>query len=582
MRHVPLLLLAGCILTEKMRDAEVCSEAPGDTVVAIDASCVDTTPGSLELTRLWSSNVVAWPRQVHATRSVDADGDGDVDAGDAMSIWVEDDTRVVMLDGAGTFVADYATIADWVFSYAGELDADDPGAELFVSWADRGSPTVGGSAFGEAGERWSVAYSAESPTFPTITDLEDDGVAEVILDGRVLSGVDGSVLATLDGTSLGDALRAVAVDLDGDGEREILGGTQRQSRVGLYAADGTLEATCVHAGYSENVAFAVGNLDADTDGEFVAAGTGFLVTCDTDGTLIARAEDASFDQPNVAGLGELDGDPEPEIVVGDDTRIAVFEHDLTPKWEYVDGDSDSWYTFALADLDMDGRHEVLVHLHDHLRILDGSGTEIVREEIGLGDYDAWMTAPIVADVDADGLAEIVAITTSRVRVFENAAGGWNIPEARYPWPGADRHPRQQDVDGTTLPATDWWNEPGSNVFQGLPAGPADLPDLSVSVVEVDADCGDEACVTLLVGNAGLGAVLGTVDVVVTSTAVGDELASARVVTPLASGVGRYVRVSVPSDRLVDGLTVTVAADDLVPECGLAENVAYWEDVSVCP
>ncbi|MFN7145749.1 MAG: FG-GAP repeat domain-containing protein [Myxococcota bacterium] len=577
-----LLLLGGCF-DELFGPAasECAAPLPPDGVVVVDATCegAPTSP-SWDLSVRDRTPLPAFATELHATRVEDVDGDGLITAADPMQLWVESGLKHLSLhDADTTWRAEHVVGAYRATAAVGELDPTTPGSEILVAWSEQDPSERVGREYLTLGDEGGVFFERESPSAldnPWLTDLEGDGTIEAIVNGRILDATTGAWLADLEGIPQDVYGVNVTADLDRDGVQEII--SRRGNAVDLLNADGSLRNTCrartAHRS-SFMATFAVGNLDGDADGEFVAAGGDFVAVCDTDGTLLTSIE-LGLSQPSSVAIGELDGDPEPEIVVVDGPAAYALDHDLTLKWTYT-GPNWCWFPLSLVDLDNDGLHEVLIHVEQDLKVLSPTGVELAVVDLGNTYSSSWMSQPVVADLDGDGLAEIV-VGDDELFVITNADGGWRVPEAEVGWAGMDHFPGDRAVDGSIPPASPFWLE--SNVWNGHPAGPVGTADLGVAVTDVCVDtCEGDAVVTVAVGNHGVEDLHHAATVEVWSADGGDLLGTTVLAPSLGSGVSRSVAVTVPADRLAEGLAARVSTP--VAECDLVTNEAEWRG-SVCP
>ena len=162
-----------------------------------------------------------------------------------------------------------------------------------------------------------------------------------------------------------------------------------------------------------------------------------------DGTPVAgwpvEAEPEIWNAPAVA---DLDQDGLPEVVVAPrsaENRVYVFQADGTPKagWPQsypggnTDGTAGAYASPVLADLDGDGNLEILLHtLQGRLLIWRADGTPFQGSspEVFTTGADNWDTGtPAVADLDHDGLPEILLPSNSHASVYALKPDGTVLP-----------------------------------------------------------------------------------------------------------------------------------------------------------
>ena len=125
-------------------------------------------------------------------------------------------------------------------------------------------------------------------------------------------------------------------------------------------------------------------------------------------------------------IGNIDEDPYPEIVLLEKQLYSpakLFcwrytpQDGLTTVWEQTHNDSSGQTGLTLFDFNQDGIMELVYRDNQNLRILNGSGKSHITGNDTIQPYDLYsinMSAgtgveyPIVADINGDGFAEIVA------------------------------------------------------------------------------------------------------------------------------------------------------------------------------
>ncbi len=409
---------------------------------------------------------------VNAGRFVDTDGDGIISDDEPMQTWLGAWNRQELIAHDGTSLGSHMTTSYRANATVGEVDTNSPGLEALIRYDISGETDEWIALYGAGGELWSASVPYGVGGVPWLTDLEGDGTPEALLGSLILDATTGNQLSSLEGMPVDNTGAAVAADLDLDGIKEIMAASQYEAtRIGLFDATGASIAECFSTLHHFTfTSFAVGNLDDDDEGEFVAIGAGFAAVCDSDGTLLAQAT-FSFANPGMVGLAELDGDAYPEIVVADHNGVFALEHDLTLKWVDSIVSSPMWdghRPLTLADLDGDCMHETLVRMGNQLFILDQQGA-VIASLLGTSNSTCYVSAPAVVDVDADGLAEILVPNWPTLALVENPLGGWEAQGSSEARPYRDKHPGDRSSLGELPPPMDvHWARPGHNVWQGLP------------------------------------------------------------------------------------------------------------------
>jgi len=336
----------------------------------------------------------------------------------------------------------------------------------------------------------------------SIADLDMDGSPEIIL-GRQVLDANGTLLWTGGGGAASQsnvgAISLVA-DIDGDGSPDVVAGNT------VYNADGTTQWT---AGLSDGHN-AVANFDGDVLPEIVLVSAGSVWLLEHDGTIVwgpvPIPGGGAGGPPTIA---DYDGDGLPEIGIAGASRYVVLEHDGTEKWQTVTQDNSSNRTgSSVFDFDGDGAAEVVYRDELHLRIYRGSDG-FTLFSIPMSSC-TWHEYVLVADVDADGNAEIVAVANNNcglgpqrgVFVFGSITDSW-IP-TRTIWNQHSYHITNINNDGTipTVEADNWltpggdpFNNYRQNVLFGAPVLAA--PDLTASHITVSG-----SDVAARIGNGG--------------------------------------------------------------------------------
>jgi hypothetical protein len=292
-----------------------------------------------------------------------------------------------------------------------------------------------------------------------IADLEGDGTPEVVL-GRTVLEWDGTLRWTGSGAAGYNYQGPISciADLDGDGALEIVAGRT------AYRSDGTIfwdrgagdtpEGFCAIADLYDTSGAGDPVLGRDGVPEVVRVwGATVAVLRGGDGSEISR-----WDHPSATAwwayagpptVADFDGDGLAEIGVAGADRYAVWDVDTgTTLWEQPTDDTSSSVTASTVfDFNGDGTSEVIYNDEEYFRVYNGPDGEVLFEEPN--PSRTRTEEPVVADVDADGNAEIVFIANA-----ETSFAGDHIAEA-------ERLPGLQiwgSADDAWVPARTIWNE----------------------------------------------------------------------------------------------------------------------------
>jgi hypothetical protein len=323
-----------------------------------------------------------------------------------------------------------------------------------------------------------------------IADLDQDGDPEVIAGGRVLSST-GTVefaLPGIPGTT--DGWGPVVADLDLDGSLEIIAGNL------AYNSDGSNHWVNSNATPGLNAAV---QFDNDPNPEIVHVNgvTDTLVIYEHNGAEKWSVLLQSPSHASVPVVADLDGDGAPEVGVVSNYLYSVFNHDGTLKWSKSTLEQGGANGSTAFDFNNDGIWEIVYADGQTIKILSG-GTALWETTFNHGTGKEY---PIVADVDADGHADIVVLDEDSLRVFENANNDW--PSTRSIWNQHAYFSANVSDDGSipqTLPAN-WWQ---ANQFRVNPQpGPIffGTVDLTASYIRV-TQYPSSAVLTVRIGNGG--------------------------------------------------------------------------------
>ncbi len=423
---------------------------------------------------------------------------------------------------------------------------------------------------------------------PGLFDVDRDGFSEVVAGGSLFSeiGVRVWVGEAHQGGHAGLGLPGVGVaaDVDGEGGLEIIaGGT-------VYSTQGQVVCTEGADGYS-----AVVDLDGDGAPEIVVVSADGGVRALTVGCELLWGPVL----PEEAGMGggppviaDLDGDQALDIgYVAHASQFVVLRRDGSPAWTAQLSNAHPFAGASASDLDGDGVLEVLVADEEGLRVLRGTDG-LLLTLAPEGAASLALAAPIVADVDADGAAEIVVAAgggsaEDRLVVFGDVRDRWT--DARNIWNQTAYFVANVN-DDVTIPAAlgAYWEDDRGMRTQPVTASAEPAPNLRLRRVAGAVDlgeCPDRYTLGVGVFNRGSRAV--PAGVFVNTLAPGN---------PNASVMGQTTRRLDPGDEEVlvltfDDLVGMVDVEAIVsrepaeevatPECATDDNVLLLEGIG-CP
>jgi hypothetical protein len=419
-----------------------------DVVVGCDAQA---RPNSFSPALQWSwdgsgaamSQSVATPLVANLT---DDNGDGAVDLCDIPDVVVLgyagswDDARLAVLDGAtGSlhFEIPYPLLGRVMPALA---DIDGDGVVELVA-AERVFNNNNGRlvAFSNEGElRWhgQAQFDSDFQGAISIADLDADGDVELMLGRHVIDHEGNLVWGLVDPTDWD--ISGTSADLDGDGELEVIVGPTAYHHDGepYWEIEDILAFSPAH----------VADVDGDAEAEVVVVMSDELAIIQHDGDYeivpmpaVSRVEGAFHD---------FDGDGQIDLLTGEETDITQLTGITAPAWTVPTA---GLYTTAAFDFLGDGSADPLAMDAGTLSLFDQAGAPIMtwpREGLSL------IGAPVVADIDNDGSAEIVVVSSELngsqeyplLQVIGDAEDRW-VP-ARRIWNQHSYHVTNVREDGT--------------------------------------------------------------------------------------------------------------------------------------
>lgn len=445
----------------------------------------------------------------------------------------------------------------------------------------------------------------------SIADLNGDGMPEVLAGPHAINGSTGALIWTGTPPPGGNPIDnwgvSYAADLDLDGLPEVIFGNtvyHGQDNSPLWLGGDVM---AQDAFLSFRSMSAVGNFDADPEAEIVFVSGGQVWLCNHTLTPVWGPVPISDTGVGIQAGGpptiaDFDGDGFPEIGVAGSDRYAVLDTDGTVLWRANVVDTSSGITgSSVFDFDCDGTAEVVYGDQTMLWVYRGSDgaalLQIDRSSCTGTEY------PLVADVDGDGHAEIIAPANTNCGfgpekgIFVWGALDNNWAPTREVWNQHAYSITNVNDDGTipAIPQNNWLFPPGTphnnfrqNSESSCSAGP--LPDLTASQVSCDANA---STVTVRIGNGGAADVGAGVPVSFYDADPlngGMWLASTVTSVTLAPGTWEDLSVALPptpgaSSRFVvaDDTGVLDSFDQIkgiINECDETNNVGGGADV--CP
>ena len=357
----------------------------------------------------------------------------------------------------------------------GDIDGD--GRPEIIAVDSSGSRLI---AFNRDGSfKWrSAALEGINWGAPAIADLDKDGKPEIIIGRQVLNNAGVLQWTGTSGRAAGGNVGPLSLvsDVNQDGKPDVVAGNT------VYNAAGGIQAqnTNLPDGYN-----AVGNFDVDAKAEIVLVANGQVWLLRHDMTVkwgpVAIPGGGYGGPPTIA---DFDGDGQPEIGIAGATRYTVFKADGTVKWSVAVQDSSSNRTgSSVFDFENDGSAEVVYGDELFLRVYDGDTGAVLFQTPK--SSCTWYEYPLVADVDANGKADILGVANNNCGFgTQRGVYVWSDPnwvDTRDVWNQYTYHITNVLQDGT-IPvdeATNWLT-PGLNNFrlnQYLP-GESPVPEPS--------------------------------------------------------------------------------------------------------
>lgn len=285
-------------------------------------------------------------------------------------------------------------------------------------------------------ELWSLASVEGSAGFSGVSlalgDLDDDGVMDIVAataeqtlvaisgDGRLLGrGTDVLPAPSQSGFGWGGGL--ALADMQGDGDPDVAwqGGVYTW-RDGAFTR--VFDVPGVIAGWSQGTVSTstsfFAELDGDPDLELLAGRTAI----DTDGTILWQRTDI---QEGFAAIADFDADGLPEVVLVSAGEVFVLDAATgTTKWGplTLDG-SGRGGPPTIADFDGDGVPEIGVAQQNRYSMVEVEGDALRTVWATLNhDNSSSVTGSTVFDFEGDGIAEVIYNDECFMWVYDGPTG----------------------------------------------------------------------------------------------------------------------------------------------------------------
>lgn len=398
----------------------------------------------------------------------------------------------------------------------------------------------------------------ESGGTPSIADLDGDGQPEVIIGNVVLDGLTGALL--MDGSTLLDPATGMigtggqghnaflgpssaVADIDLDGIQEIIAGNSvyewngTTARIECSYVFTTQNSSCAASGPRICDGFnAVGNFDADPEGEIVIVRRGQVFVLDHDCTekhVVNVPRDSvqpylgdgpcNANESGPPTVADFDGDGFPEIgtagadfyvvvdlqCVGDPLPEGCFAEKI--RWVVPNFDCSSRATASsVFDFEGDGRAEVVYADEQNFRVYDGVTGAVLFNDASHSS-NTRIEMPVVVDVDNDGKSEIIVAKSTNnandegLTVWQDADNNWVRTRRIWNQHGYSVTNVTEDGQVPRNAAVNWLSTRLNNYRQNVqPGGLFDAPDLTIEDFAVShAACSASTVrITITVANRG--------------------------------------------------------------------------------
>jgi hypothetical protein len=586
-----------------------CAEdAPEAEEVGIGDTCATGETGGFNPVVEWSAGSQSC-KALPVVADLDGDGMPEILVNEASALaGMTGDTGQLTAyhgDGSGTLWSIDAKLGYGSPVAVGDVDGDGHpeivGPRQYQSTIDISS---GGYADGdftlvlwdhEGNEVWEsehfIGLDFDYATAPVISDMDHDGSPEIVA-GRVILNADGTTrgvgqygrgsygITTVWEWTLSESSVSAVADLDLDGVEEVIVGNA------WYDPDGN---AIWHDLTGDDAMVSIANLDDDIEGEMVLITYSTVRAVDTDGTEIwgpLAIPGANILSP--AAIADLDNDGEVEIVVAGGNTLWTLNADGSLLWSAEVQDESGATGASIFDFEGDGQLEVIYIDEIEMVAYDGL-TGAVKYYNDEHSSATMFDYPVIADVDADGHAEIVVCHdgySSALSVYGDADNSW--APTRKTW-NQHAYSITNVEDDLSIPQTATPNFRSYNTWHAAPQRDSttdSLLDLEGELLDVCEDECDQGVVYVAgrVLNRGFEAVDSGVEVSLYAVVDGaDVLLETRTTTgPMDAGwSSNAIGFEVAASDLEDASSLWMVVDDdgtgtgVFEECSEMNNGIMW-------
>lgn len=336
------------------------------------------------------------------------------------------------------------------------------------------------------GDMTTYEFKSDYPTFnfgsPRIADIDQDGIPEVVVGNDVFQfdlvaktlirkvSIPNTLPYGRDSANWGTDVVVVDILPSNPGKEIVAGsliyGVDMVS--GTYSILKNLNTIDPTVPLYADGPTAVGDLDLDGDLDIAfATAENFYVWDPLDNRLLLTVTTPDL-RRSIPTISYVYDDVTnngmavdyPEVLIGNTNMIRAFNLQITGNllWTLPTSDTSGQTGITSFDFNGDGIQELVYNDETQIRIINGNTSSPVNLATFSSGTLTWMEHPVIADVDNDGQAEMIAFSgppraatgQGRLNIFE-AAGGTTWQPAREVW--NQRGYRVVNVnDDLTIPA----------------------------------------------------------------------------------------------------------------------------------